>query len=162
MLEWGFDRNLENSLQDFLTTEVVNDSVTDINGVNVPIRIGRKNEDDWSLPCISVYVDSETAPRLEIGSNVRNDKQTMIIDIFATNEGERLDIARWVTNVINDGFRYYAFTPNASDPTSPTKIAGRLVQIDFLTNNRVSLGQTISEIDNHRHTIVINVYTTGA
>ena len=162
MLDWGFYRNLENSLRDFLTDEVVNDSVTDISGVNIPIRVGRKFDNDWSLPCVSVYVESESAPRLEIGSNVRNDKQIIVIDVFATSEGERLDLAKWVTDIINDGFRYYAYSPNVSDPDSPTKIAGRLVYVDFISNQRVSLGQTVSEIDNHRHTITINVYTTGA
>ena len=162
MLDWNLYRNEENSLRDFLTEQAVIDDVTDINGVLVPMRVGRKDDNDWTLPCITVYVDSETAPRLEIGSNIRNDAQIIIIDIFATNEGERLDLAKWVTDVINDGFRYYAYSPNVSNPEAPIKVAGRLMQIDFLSNNRVNLAQTVSEIDNHRHNITINAYTTGA
>lgn len=161
MLSWSYYRCLENSLKDFLTTEVTNDSVTDIEGNSVPIRVGRKQDSNWTLPCIAVYLDSETAERLEIGSNVRDDRQLMIIDIFASDEGERLDLAKWVTDTINDGFRYYSYTPNLSNPNSPTKVAGDLVHVDFLTNSRVNLGQNIDAFDSHRHKITINVYTTG-
>jgi len=161
MLSWGLYRNLENSLCDFLNAQAITDGATSINGDTISTRVGRKFENDWSLPCISIYVDSETAPRLEIGSNVRQDSQLMVIDIFATNEGERLDIANWVVNSINNGFPYYTYYFNASDPETPTKVAGRLTHIDFISNNRVNLGQTVDEIDNHRHKITVNVFTTG-
>lgn len=161
MLSWGFYRNLENSLKDFLTTEISSDSVTDIDGNVIPVRVGRKEDSNWTLPCISIYIESETATRLEIGSNVRDDRQLVIIDIFATDEGERLDLAKWVTDTINNGFRYYSYTPNISNPSSPTKVAGSLVHVDFLTNGRVNLGQNIDEFDSHRHKISINVYLTG-
>ena len=59
MLAWGKYRNLENSLYEFLDDKVTDDSVTDINDVLIPIRVGRKRDNDWTLPCITVYVDNE-------------------------------------------------------------------------------------------------------
>ena len=162
MLAWGRCRNIENSLKDFLTTQVVADSVTDINGVAVPIRVGRKEDNDWSLPCITVYLDNETAERAYIGSNQRLDSFLIIIDIFATNEGERLDLANWLKDTINDGFRYYAYTPSELDPQNPTKVAGGLVNINFLTNSRVALGQNVNIEDAHRHRISVTTWISGS
>ena len=162
MLSWQLYRNEENSLRDFLTTEISNDGITDINGNAIPVRVGRKEDDNWTLPCIAVYFESETAPRFEIGSNNRDDRQLMIIDIFATDEGERVDLAKWVTDTINDGFRYYTYTVNQSTPESPDKVAGALLNVDFLTNGRVNLGQNVDQFDAHRHQITITVYMTGA
>jgi hypothetical protein len=161
MLSWKLYRCLENSLKDFLTSQGTTDSVTDINGNLIPIYIGRREDKNWTLPCISLYVDSETATRIEIGSNARDDRQLMIIDIYATDEGERLDLAKWITDTINNGFRYYTYTVNPSNPESPVKVAGGLTHVDFLTNGRVNLGQNVSEIDSHRHKITINVFLTG-
>ena len=75
---------------------------------------------------------------------------------------ERLDLANWLSDTINDGFTYYTYTVNVSDPENPTKVAGNTAHIDFITNERVSLGQSLSEIDAHRHQITINVFFTGA
>ncbi len=162
MLSWGLYRNLENSLKYFLDTQIATDNVTDINGNAVPVRVGRKADNDWTLPCISLYIESETSPRLEIGSNNRDDRYLLIVDIYATNEGERLDIARWLKEEIKNGFRYYSYSPNLSNPDSPTKVAGGLVNINFLTNDRVNLGQNVDSFDAHRHRITINTWISGS
>ena len=162
MLAWQLWRNLEKSFKFFLIAQVLADSVTDANNVLVPVRVGRKENNDWTIPCISLYVQSETAPRLEIGSNLRDDKQLIIIDIYATNSSERIDLAKWVTDTINNGFRYYAYSPNPTTPDSPTKVAGGWVSLDFLTNARVELGQNTDPIDANRHRISITIWISGS
>ena len=161
MLAWQLYRNLENSLKDFLDTEISNDSVTDINGTLIPVRVGRKEDDNWTLPCISIYMESETLESFEIGSNNKDDRQLLIIDIYTTNGGERLDVAKWLTVAINNGWRYYSYTPDINTPETPTKVAGGLVNVTFLSNTRVNLGQNLDIIDSHRHRVSINVWITG-
>ena len=158
MLAWQLYRNLENSLKDFLDTEIVNDSVTDINNKLIPVRVGRKEDENWTLPCISVYMESELLTPFEIGSVLKDERQLLIIDIYATNEGERLDVAKWLTTKINNGLRYYSYTPDINTPESPTKVAGGWVNVDFLTNTRINLGQNVDYIDAHRHRVSINVW----
>ena len=162
MLDWQLYRNLENSLKDFLDAQITTDSVTDINGNAVPVRVGRKYDNDWTLPCISLYVEAETSPRLEIGSNLTDDRFLIILDIYATNSGERLDLSRWLKEALKDGWRYYSYSYNALDPESPTKVAGGLVALNFLTNGRVNLGQNVDIMDAHRQRITINVWISGS
>lgn len=163
MLDWQLYRNLENSLQYFLETEVSNDGVADENGVNVPVVVGRRHDQSWTIPIIAVYIDGENSPeRLEIGSNRRARTYLLIIDVFANNEGERLDIAAWITNKLKDGFRYYSYSPNLSNPESPTKTEGGLANIEtFISNTRVDLGQDVNAFDAHRHRISFEVWISG-
>ena len=161
MSTWKLYRNLENSLKDFLDTKISDDSLTGDNGNTVQVYIGRENSDTWQLPSISIYMDSETLNRFEIGSNSRQNEQLIIIDIYATNEGERLDLAKWLVDTINDGWTYYTYTVNPVTPETPTKVVGGLVNINFNSNGRVTLIQNVSEIDAHRHRISLTVWISG-
>ena len=160
-MSWGLYRNLQASLKDFLVAQAVTDSLVDINDESVTFRIGKSNS-DWELTTVGMYFESETAERFELGSNNRDDKQLVIIDIYAKNEADRLDISKWLVDSINNGWRYYTFTGNAVTPDSPTKVAGGLVNVNFLSNAPVSLGNSTIEFEAHRHQITINVWITGS
>ena len=162
MLAWQTQRNIEMSLKDFLTAQVTADGVTGYDNVDVPVRVARKVDADWTLPCITAYVDSKSAPRAEVGSNNRLDTHLIIIDIYAVDEGQRQDLADWLEGAINDGFRYYAYTPSVGTPLVPTKVAGGLVEVNFVTNARVGLGQNVDPEDAHRHRISINTWISGS
>lgn len=160
-LTWSKYRCIENSLCDLLNTELVSDEIKDINNTQIIARVGRKEDNDWVLPTITIYLDNVNSPKEFIGSNETLDVHLIIIDIYATNEGERLDLAKWVFDTIKNGFRYYTYTPNLSNPSSPTKVADRWIHVNFITNTRVSLGQNIDEEDAHRHRISINCDFNG-
>jgi len=160
-LEWRTSRNIENSLYVFLTDQVDENSVTDSNNVNIPIRVGRKVSKDWTLPCITIYLDDKTSERAEVGSNNRLKSYLIIMDIYATNEGERLDLSDWLEETVNNGFRYFSMLPSTSGPQTPIQTACGLVEVNFVTNARVALGQNVDPEDAHRHRISINTWISG-
>ena len=160
-LSWSTYRFLENSLVTLLNTTLVSGGILDENGNQIVARVGRKEDKSWVLPCISVYLDSVDSPKEFLGSNTTLDVNLMIIDIYATNEGERLDLAQWVFNTIRDGFRYYSYSYNSLDPTAPTAVAGRWIHVNFISNMRVGLGQNVDLEDAHRHRISINCDING-
>ena len=162
MLAWQLHRNIENSFKDFLDAQISTDGVTDVNGDSVPVRVGEKVDNNWTLPCIVIHVDSETDPKLFIGSNFIDQRPLIIIDIYATNGGERSDIANWLTQEIKNGFSYYTYSPNLSDIENPTKVLAGTANVDFLTNGRVNLGDNIDLIDAHRHQITVNTFITSS
>jgi len=158
-MAWGKLRNLQASLKDFLDAQIVIDSLVGDDGTTVTVRVGRKNDNNWVLPCISLYVESEDlTKRIAIGSNKRDEKELIIIDIYANNDGERIDFAKWLTDSINNGWQFYSYVYNPSNPELPTKNAGDWVSVDFLTNTKVKLGQNVDIIDAHRHRVSINVW----
>lgn len=160
-MDYRLYQNLQNSLVQFLQTNISDDSLTGDNGASIAVYAGYSRNKTWTLPCISAYMESETLERFEIGSNLRDDRQLLIIDIYGTNENERLSIAKWVVDTINDGWRYFSYSFNVSNPESPNKSSGGMVNVDFLTNTKVALGQNVDVWDAHRHRVSINVWITN-
>lgn len=161
-LSWGLYNNLEMSLKDFLDTEISSDAIKDNSGNAVPVRVGRRETLDWNIPCIAVYYDSETSPRGFVGDNKRLDEQLIIIDIYAEDDTQRLALAKWVKDTINDGWRYYSYVANPSTPESPTKTAGGLVSLDFVSNTKVSLGDNVDPSDRFRHRLSLRCWISGS
>lgn len=149
---WSTYRNLEASLQDHL------EEVAEEDGLNVNIRVGRKNDSNFQLPCIVCYFESETSERLEIGSNNTFDRKLFIFDIFATSEGERLDLAEWLKEAIRNGWEWYSYSSNEEEPLKPTKTKEGRVTINFLSNSRITLGNNVDPIDAYRHRITVQVW----
>ena len=146
-LNWGTISNIESSIQDFLTEQASNDSV------NVSIRVGEMFDENWTLPTIQVYVDSKNLPRLELGSNKRLISYTVIIEVRATNPFERINLADWVETTINNGFTYYSYSANLSDPDNPQRVSEGHADLDFLSSGKVNLGENVSEYDRWRYRI---------
>ncbi|MFA5048506.1 MAG: hypothetical protein WC516_05795 [Patescibacteria group bacterium] len=159
-MSWDLYTSLEASLKYFLETEATTDNLVDSEGNSINFRIGRRFDNDWQLPEVTIYFESETAERIFVGSNQRDERFLVILDIFAKTEIDRTMLARWITNTINDGFQYYTFSTNVATPDTPTKATGGWASLNFLSNMRVALGQNVDEIDAHRHRISINIWIT--
>lgn len=157
-MAWDFYTSIEASLKDFLEDLASSENLVDSDGETINFRIGRKNEANWELNTIAIYLESQTSERIFVGSNQRDERFLIIIDIFAKNEIDRLMLARWVTESINDGFQAYTYSTNVSTPETPDVVALGWASINFLSNTRVALGQNIDEIDAHRHRISINIW----
>lgn len=160
-LDWGQRRNIENSVTDFLQSEIASQNLTILDEYGVEktpqIRVGFQVEDDWEIPMISLYMESKLAPRLSIGSNLRENSYLMIIDVRASNVGGQLDLTDWVTETINDGFDYNEWSPNPGDPNNPTKVKTGRVSIDFISNTPVRFGENVNIFDKYRQNITISV-----
>ena len=102
LLEWGTIKNLEYSLYEYLKDTFDGFYVFDIYGNQKPltVNIGNNLDDSWKLPTISVYIESETINRLEIGSNLRD--EVYLINLFY--DGSRY-ITFYKSEDINDAFK---------------------------------------------------------
>ena len=157
-IPWSIERNLETSLEEFLKAQVSGTTVF-YKGAEQPIdiRVGNAYKDDWSMPVISVYADSELAPRGFIGSNKRLTSYLMIIDIRALNDGMRADLKDWLVSTINDGFTVYTYTPSESTPDTPDKALYGIASIDFLSNVKTKDTQDLNYYEKFRQNISISV-----
>lgn len=160
LLGWGDSANLEQSLYDFLSTEISNASLKVLDNLGkektILVKVGNSFDDNWTLPVVQVYKDSNpSAPRLEIGSNRRDTRFLLIIDIRCENETQRINIADWVTQIINEGFPFYEYTMNGS---SPTKSQNGNASFDFVLNQKINLGEDVSLFDKFRHRISISCW----
>lgn len=161
-IPWSTERNLENSLADFLldAISVSSSTVPDSNGdaKTIAVRVGSEFNDNWSLPVISLYSDSRLSPRLSIGSNLRQKSYLLILDIRALDVGSQQDLTDWLENTINDGFPFYEYSQNISDPENPNKIQTGYVSIEFVSNLPVRFGDTADLPDKYRQNITISCF----
>jgi hypothetical protein len=151
-LTWGTITNLESSLEDFLKQEALND------GINVSVRVGQKVDANWTLPSIQIYLDYKLKPRLELGSNLRMTRYLMILDIRATNNFERLNLADWVETVINDGFPFCDYNRDSQNPDNPVKTLRGHVGFDYVTSQALDFGDDVDSYDLYRYRITINAW----
>jgi uncharacterized Fe-S center protein len=162
ILQWSRERNIENSLYTALATAF--DGITVINNDGaeqaVTVNIGKSPKDTWTLPCISLYVDNISSPRAEIGSNLRNDVYTFIIDIRTLNDGMRADLVDYIQDAINNGFTYFEYTYNPLTVGNMDLTTKGYVTIDWLTNQRLDLGDDVDLLDKFRHRLSLTAWIT--
>ena len=160
VLSWSQQRNLENSLAEFLQDTITTQSLKVLNQdgsqVTPEVRVGWKVDNDWSLPVISVYVDGIVAPRLSIGSNCRQNAYLMIIDIRALNIGMQIDLTDWLRTTINNGWDFNEYSPNPASPDSPIKTKTGYVSFDYVSNVPVRIGDNSDLYEKYRQNMSIS------
>lgn len=161
-IPWSTERNLENSLADFLldAISVSSSTVPDENGTDktISVRVGSEFNDNWSLPIITLYSDSKLSPRLSIGSNLRQKTYLLILDIRALDVGSQQDLTDWLEATINDGFPFYEYSQNLSDPNNPNRTQTGYVSIEFVSNLPVRFGDTADLPDKYRQNVTISCF----
>jgi hypothetical protein len=158
IISWDIRRNLENSLAEFLQSQVVG-AVVNYKGVSqsIDVRVGNAPQDSWKLPNVSIYLDSRTAPRGFIGNNVRLKSYLMIVDIRALDDGMRSDLAEFVSLTLNEGFDVYNYVPNPLNPDSPIKTLFGKASIEFISDVAIRNTQNSELFEKFRQRISVNV-----
>lgn len=157
MMNWSKISNLENSLQEFLSSKVTSTSLSTAdelgNTVTPQVRVAKKVDADWSLPVIQLSCSKRMADRSAIGSNQRKETFLVIIDIRACYEGQQKDLAVWVADQINDGFVYIQYTKNGN---SYSKVTKGYVDVDFVSDQEVVADEDADKFDQYRWRLSIN------
>lgn len=145
-------RNVELSILDYLETEVE----ADWNGVSVVKGFNQAYKE--KLPVVAIRHLREDSTRKEIGGTDLIDTHTIVIDVFATSDGMRLDLADYIKNKLKLGWPYYIFSKDSGDNQTLVKVqSGRNSVFEFLENTRVEFGQDVEAHDRFRHHISFNV-----
>jgi len=163
ILTWELSANIENSIIEFLRTQITTDSLQllDCNGdaQDINVYAGRELNNDWNLPLIQVYFDNKPdLGRLEIGSNKRLRSWQIIIDIRTLLPGQESNLADWVETEINDGIMIYDYTPNIANPNEPTKVQLGLGRVDFISSLPVPSYDDADKFDQNRYRISIKIW----
>lgn len=145
-------RNIEASIIDFLKPKFQ----TDWSSENVEKSFARIFS--ISLPSICIRCGETGHDRIELGSNSTVRNPQIIIDIFAENDGQRLDIKDWLISQIKSGLSYYTY--EIENGQVKTKIeSGRIRILDF-TDIPIDLNVDKNTLDVHeryRHRITLSV-----
>jgi hypothetical protein len=139
-------RCVELSILDYLETEL------NSHWSGVSVVKGFQQATKTALPVVSVRLTNTAANRKELGNYELSKYHTIILDIFATSDGQRLDLADFITDIIAEGIPYYTFSNVSGSKAELEKVAdGRLVVNRFIENSRVNFGDDVEVQDKFRH-----------
>jgi len=145
-------RNIEASLIEYLTAKLVTDGWSGIS-------VGKTFSliEDSKLPAIIVQLVSSTLKRKEIGSSTFEDTEFLVVRIFATSDGQRLDLAKWLIDNLAETIPYYTYTI-IKGAIASKELSGSIRVTKIVENKKELEGVPDLHItDRYRHKISFNV-----
>ena len=160
MTQWfGEERNCELSTLDYLTESFASDWTA----ITVLKNFKNAYSADNSLPIVCVGLLDTESRRKEVGGTAWLDNNMIVIDIFATSDGQRLDIASYVKSKIKDCWTYYTYANASGDTKTLDRVeAGKCTVTQLLNNTKVEIEGSVDVKDRFRQniTIMVKVGTT--
>jgi hypothetical protein len=140
-------RNLEATLIDYIEVQLLADGWSGIRTTKAFAEIYK-----GALPAICVSMEESDALSREIGSKSYLENILVSIRIFATSDGQRLDLASWMLSKIMPGLDYYTYVITSG--VAAKTLAGRIIILET-TANRKELKNTdnLDIIDRYRHVL---------
>jgi hypothetical protein len=149
---YRISRNIEASFIDFLTTNFN----TDWTGVTVEKSFKRIYSVD--LPSICVRVGDTSHSKVEIGADSTQREAQVLIDIFGSSDGNRLDMKDYIVEKIKNGLIYYDY--EIENGAVKTKSANGRIRILTIDETPINFDIDKSELDVHdryRHLLTLTI-----
>lgn len=154
-------RNLEASLIQYIQDQLEFDNWTNVTveksfnrAMNIPIDAAKGSA------VICVRASDTNRSRFEIGTDNIVRKQLMLLDVFASSDGQRLDLVDFLGCTLKCGFPYYEYEVERGVVVNKIQY-GRVTVLD-LTDTPVNFNidkASLDVIDRYRHSISFSVST---
>lgn len=153
MGQYRISRNIEASLIDYIKEELSNASWN-----NVTVEKSYARVYDIELPIICVRLSDTTHDKAEIGSESTRRTPLVLLDVFAKDDGGRLDLKDFLVSILKAGCPYYEYTISNGQVQSKTQ-NGR-IRVVTIADTGVDLGVDKSNLDVHdryRHLLTLTL-----
>ena len=142
-------RNIEASVIDFITVELAAAGWT-----GITVSKGFPQDYKGKAPMIGVEALELRPQKLEIGSKRNIKNFTVKIRIIAKNDGQRLDLADWLFDELEDDIDFYEYTIT-SGAVSAKVLDGRIVITKWFENRKELQNTDVLESeDRYRHVFI--------
>jgi len=145
-------RNIEASLIDYIKAQLIVDSWSGISVGKTFTAV-----EDGELPVIVVQLVTSNLKRREVGASTLEDEEMIIIRTFAKSDGQRLDLAKWLVEKLQDTLTYYAYTITSGVVSN--KVDSGVIRILKFTENAKELEgvEGLDARDRFRHKLSFTV-----
>lgn len=109
------------------------------------------------LPVVCVRMTDINTSRLEIGSQTLTQTYTIEVDIFATSDGQRLDLVDFLTEAVKSGMDYYEYSSVSGSETLGKVKTGKVRVFSFDASSKVDPSAASVEQDKFRHYLAFTV-----
>lgn len=145
-------RNLEASIIEFLRDELT------VSWSNVTCEKTFSRVYDIDLPVLLVRCGTTVHSRAQVGDNSTVRTATMLLDIFAENDGQRLDLKDWLIETIKNGCPYYEY--EITNGEIDNKVLNGKIQVREISDDPIDFDVSKDDLEPHdryRHLITIEV-----
>lgn len=110
------------------------------------------------LPSVCIRVGDTTHDKVEIGDNATTREILVLIDIFATDDGLRLDLKDYIIEKVKNGLTYYEYEIENGQVKIKTQ-SGRIRILDIIETpiNLTTEKSTLDVHDRFRHLLTLTV-----
>lgn len=145
-------RNIEASIIQYIEAELVGDW----SNVSVEKSFARIYEIELDSICVRCGVTAHE--KAEIGADSTTRTPQVLIDIFAHEDGIRLDLKDWLIEKLKGGMPYYIYTIVGGEIQSKVQ-DGRItvLSIDDIPVNFDADRDTLDVHDRHRHALTLGI-----
>ena len=155
MAQYRPSRNIESSVIDFLRDKFTSAGWNNINIEKSFSRIyGLQMDENKGQAAICVRASDTNRKRAEIGSDSVLRSELVLIDVFATSDGQRLDLVDFIGSVLIGGVPYYEY--EVTNGVVTTKSQNGRIRVLTLDDKPVNFGIDKSALevqDRYRHLI---------
>ncbi len=151
-MPYRISRNLEASIIDYVRTEITG-AWSNIHVEKTFARIY-----DIELPSVCVRVGTTTHEKVELGGDSTVRTPNILIDIFATSDGQRLDIKDFLIEKLKAGLPYYDYIISNGAITSKTE-NGR-IRVLNISDDPIDFDVDKNDMDTHdkyRHLLTLSI-----
>lgn len=150
---YRISRNIEASFIDYLKDNLIADWNID----RVEKTFARINEIE--LPSVCIRVGESIHSKVEIGDNTTVRDIHVLIDLFCTGDGQRLDLKDYIIQKIKSGLNYYEY--EIENGIIKTKTQNGRIRILEISETLINFGTDKNEIENihdrYRHLIDLTI-----
>lgn len=148
-------RNIEISTKDFIIA-----SLTSAGWTNVNTYLGWEEVSGTNLPAITIRSGITNHDRVEVGGFSTIRQVTLLIDVFAKNEGQKLDLKDFLISILKKSWTYneYTITNHVSTHVDNGEII--CLNINETPVNLDSDKSNLDIVDRYRSLITL-IVTTG-
>jgi hypothetical protein len=153
---YRISRNLEASIIDFLKEQLENENWNDINVEKSFKRAVSESNKNTAVIC--VRASDTNRSRIEIGTDSVQRAELVIIDVFATSDGQRLDLVDFLGDILKNGLPYLEYQTNENNVLS--SIQNGRIRVTNLSDTPVNFNTDKSQLDisdRYRHTISLTI-----
>ena len=143
-------RHIEFSTLDYFTT-VINQDWNDITVVKSFLDAYKS-----PLPVICISLTEPDSKRLQLGSNTLLTDYTIVFEIFATSNGQRLDLSEYLLDKIKDGWVYNTYILGSANTLEETA-AGRVNMLTIIEDTAIDFSEDVDKYDKYRWVIKVKV-----
>ncbi len=157
MSVYRISRNIESSIIEFIQSELSSAGWTNITVEKTFSRIyGIPVETFQKQAAICVRLEDTQHQQAEIGETSTNRFPLVLIDIFATSDGQRLDLKDFLVQIFKKGLPYFEYQTSGNTITS--RIQNGRIRVTKIDDVPVSFGVDKSSLevhDRYRHLLTL-------